>query len=259
MAGETAEQRRKREGQRLLFNTVAELYEATRRGYPAEIIDAMLATAAVGPAAAVLEIGCGTGQLTRQLAGRGLDLTAIDVGPAMVDMARRTVAEPAVRFHVTAFEDFRDGKAFDLVVSATAFHWVDPVTGLVRAARLLRPGGWLALLSTGERYAEPLRSQLRDLWTRYSRRAGEWADQPPWLAALRETALFGPVVEASHEAALRLPARTVCGVERTRATFLSYSPADQARFAAELDGLLQGTPQVDLVQHTVLAMAPVAG
>jgi ubiquinone/menaquinone biosynthesis C-methylase UbiE len=55
------------------------------------------AIAGIGPGADVLEVGCGTGQLTRQLAGRSLELTAIDIGPAMTAAARRTVADPMAR------------------------------------------------------------------------------------------------------------------------------------------------------------------
>ena len=94
---ETPEQRTTRERRRVLFDGVAGLYDATRQSYPAQIVDAILTTAAAGPGAAVLEIGCGTGQLTRQLAGRGLNVTAIDIGPAMVDAARSAVPDPVGR------------------------------------------------------------------------------------------------------------------------------------------------------------------
>ncbi len=127
-------------------------------------------------------------------------------------------------------------------MSATAFHWIDPEVGWAQAARLLRPGGWLALLTTGERYPEPFRT-----------------DQPAWLAALRGTTLFGEVTETRHEKALRLSAQTIIGVECARATFLSYGAEDQAAFTAKLRRLLQSEQYLDLVQETYLAMAPVAG
>lgn len=257
VTAETDEQRRKREQQRVLFDGVAELYDATRQSYPAGMIDAIFTTAAAGRGA-VLEIGCGTGQLTRRLAGRGLNVTAIDIGAAMTEAARCNVGDPMVRFQTSSFEDFADGGPFDLIVSATAFHWVDPGIGLAKAARLLRPGGWLALLTTGERYPEPFRTRLRDLWMRYSRQTGKWPGQPAWAAALRETTLFGEPAEARHTMALRLPAETVMGVERTRATFLSYSEQDQASFTADLRTLLEPDSHVDLVQETLLAMAPAA-
>ena len=253
---ETPEQRRTRERQRVLFDDVAGLYDATRQSYPAEVVDAVVAQAAIGPGAAVLEIGCGTGQFTRQLAGRGFDLTAIDIGAAMVRAARRNVADETARFQVCSFEDFADGGPFDLIASATAFHWIDPSVGLAKAARLLRPGGWLALLTTGERYPEPLPGRLRELWVKYSRPSGAWADQPAWLATLRESALFGAPIETSYATALRLPAETVIGVERTRATFLSFTEQEQADFTAELTALLEPGSPVDLIQESFLAMAP---
>ena len=67
VTAETQEQRRAREHRRVLFDSVAGRYDATRQGYPTEIVDTVVANAALGPGAAVLEIGCGTGQLTRQL------------------------------------------------------------------------------------------------------------------------------------------------------------------------------------------------
>lgn len=119
----------------------------------------------------MLEIGCGTGQFTRQLAGRAFKLTAIDIGAAMVRAAQRNVADVTARFQVCA-----DSGPFDLIVSATAFHWIDPGLGLAKTAGLPRPGGWLALLTTGERYPEPLQGRLHDLWVRYSRQTS----RPGW-------------------------------------------------------------------------------
>jgi len=258
VAPETLAQRKRREERRRLFDSVAELYDTTRRGYPAEIVDAVFANAGIGPGAAVLEIGCGTGQLTGQLAGRGFNLTAIDIGAAMVEAAKCNMADPTVRFQTVPFEEFADDGPFDLIISATAFHWVDPDVGLAKAAQLLRPGGWLALLSTGERYPEPLHSELRALWMRYSRQSEKWADQPRWLTGLRETTLFGTPIESSHDSPVRLPAETVLGLERTRATFLSFSKHDQVGFAADLAALLADRPYIDLVQDTFLAMAPKA-
>ncbi len=93
---------------------------------------------------------------------------------------------------------------------------------------------------------------------RWRRQTGKWTDQPAWVTALRQTTLFGEIVEASHTRALRLPAQTVLGVERTRATFLNYSKQDQANFTADLRTLLEPSSHIDLVQETFLAMAPAA-
>jgi ubiquinone/menaquinone biosynthesis C-methylase UbiE len=131
-----------------LFDRVAEEYDRVRPEYPQSLVDEACAIADLGPGSRAVEVGCGTGKLTRALVERGLRVDAVDPGAAMVEVARRRLAEWPVRFHVERFEDvdLPDG-AFDAVFSATAFHWVDPAVGWAKAARLLRPGGVLALLN----------------------------------------------------------------------------------------------------------------
>jgi SAM-dependent methyltransferase len=258
VTSETSVQRQEREQRRALFDRVAGRYDATRPGCPAEVVDNMIATAAAGPGATVLEIGCGTGQLTRQLSGRGLDLTAIDIGAALVEGARHHVADAAVRFQVCSFEEFTAAGPFDLIVSADAFHWVDPAVALPKAGQLLRPGGWLALLISGGRYPEPLQSQLRELWVRYNRSGQEWSGQPAWLTALRDSPLFCSTVEVSYTRSVRMPAERVLGVERTRATFLSWPEHDQVAFTRDLTALLERGSDIEAARNTFLAMAQTA-
>lgn len=135
----------------------------------------------------------------------------------------------------------------------------DGVAGLYDATRRGYPAEIVSTIvstATGERYPEPLRTQLRDLWVKYSNQNAPSAGQPAWLAALQETSLFSPSVEATHTRAFQLPAHTVMGVERTRATFLSHSKQDQASFTADLGTLLQPATHIDLAQETFLAVAP---
>ncbi|MGZ8695545.1 MAG: class I SAM-dependent methyltransferase [Gaiellaceae bacterium] len=146
------------DGPGLVFDRVAEEYDRVRPNYPAELVDA--ACAGLRPGAPVLEIGCGTGKLTRALAERGLRVDAVDPGPALVELARRAVGGGHVSFHVGRFEDVDlPAASFDAVFSATAFHWIDPHVGWRRVARVLRPGGRLALLTHVPGDA-PLRAEL---------------------------------------------------------------------------------------------------
>jgi protein-L-isoaspartate O-methyltransferase len=82
-ATEGATERVRRRYQRGLFDTVARLYEATRPGYPPELAGFIAETAGAVAGSAVLEVGCGTGQLTEVLAPFGFTLTAIDVGASL--------------------------------------------------------------------------------------------------------------------------------------------------------------------------------
>ncbi len=176
---ESGRDRDKRHYQRALFDGIAERYEASRPGYPAHVVDFVTATAGLAPGDAVLEVGCGTGQLTERLARSGFRLTAIDIGPSMIAAARRRLAGADVLFQVTSFEDLAATEAsFGLVVSGAAFHWIDPGVAFTKSARLLRPGGWLALLGAEETYDDPLGAALDALWAAHGDTSGAW-DRPP--------------------------------------------------------------------------------
>lgn len=125
-----------------VFDPVAELYDRARPTYPDELIDAV---AALGPR--ILEIGPGTGQATRALAERGAEVTAVELGPRLAEIARRNV--PAAHVVVADFDTWEPERAgFDAVTAFTAFHWLDAATKYAKAARLLRPGGALAVVES---------------------------------------------------------------------------------------------------------------
>src|SRR4051812_8498694 len=119
---------------RRTFDAVAERYAAIRPGYLPQTVDDLVELAGLTPGDRVLEIGCGTGQLTVPLAERGLAVTAVELGAGLAAVARRRLADhPAARVVVGAFEDVElEPGSFDLVVAATAFHWIDPAVRLTR-------------------------------------------------------------------------------------------------------------------------------
>ena len=261
---ESERERDKRHHQRTLFDGIAERYELSRPGYPSRVVEFITVTAGLGPGSAVLEIGCGTGQLTERLASSRFRLTAIDIGPSMIAAARRRLAgdradEPtAVSFQVTSFEDLAAADAsFDLLISSAAFHWIDPEVAFSKSARLLRPGGWLALLGTEERYDEPVGEALDALWIRHGDTGGAWQRRPSDPAAVAASGLFGtPACLADTRRAV-LPPDTVIALESTRATFLSWPPGTQRQFTDALARLLESRPAVHLTRHTSVTMAQV--
>jgi SAM-dependent methyltransferase len=130
------------------FDSAAELYHRARPRYPESMIDQLIALAKLTPASRVLEIGAGTGIATAALVERGMEIVALEPGPALADVARRNLAEfDRVRVEVATFEEWEgEPGSFDAVVSATAFHWIDPAVKYAKTARLLKPGGHLAIL-----------------------------------------------------------------------------------------------------------------
>jgi SAM-dependent methyltransferase len=132
------------------FDEAAELYDRARPEYPTAVFDELAELAEIGPGARVLEIGCGTGKATVQLANRGYHVTAVELGPGMAEIAALRLAHaPNVRIEVSAFETWPlPPEPFDAVVSATAFHWIDPAVRVVKSAAALGPDGALTTIGT---------------------------------------------------------------------------------------------------------------
>ncbi len=132
---------------RSIFNEDAAAYDAIRPGYPPQLIEDVLSFSQIPAGGRILEVGCGTGQATLPFAQRGYALLCIDVGEEMLKVARQKLkAFPQVGFWYGAFEDWPlEAGTFDLIISATAFHWVVREVGYPKAAAALKPNGTLAI------------------------------------------------------------------------------------------------------------------
>jgi SAM-dependent methyltransferase len=126
------------------FGATADAYAGLRPGYPADVVDWML-DAASGPVARVADVGAGTGAFTRTLAARGLEVTAYEPDPDMLDRLRAALPQveaaqaPAERLPAA-------DAAFDAVVVAQAWHWMDAAAASTELARVVRPGGALGIV-----------------------------------------------------------------------------------------------------------------
>lgn len=127
-----------------VFDTVAVEYDRHRPTYPDDLIDRACEAGGLATGERVLEVGCGTGQLTRSLVARGLHVTAVEPGQNLIALAGRATSE--VQFVNRRFENAVLDAPFAAVFSASAFHWPDPDVSWGKAARSLRPGGRMALI-----------------------------------------------------------------------------------------------------------------
>jgi SAM-dependent methyltransferase len=124
------------------FGSDAGRYDRARPSYPVALVDRIVGSSPGVGAPSILDVGCGTGISGRLFLAAGCQVLGIEPDARMAELARRN----GVDVEVAKFEEWdAGGRAFDVVIAAQAWHWVDPVAGAAQAAAVLRPGGRLAV------------------------------------------------------------------------------------------------------------------
>ena len=150
-----------------LFGHQAEAYDRSRPSYPDAVIGELL-----GPVPAgldVLDVGCGTGIASRQIAQRGARVLGVELAPPMAEIARGH----GVEVEIAAFEGWdAAGRTFDRVTSAQAWHWLDLPLATAKAASVLRQGGKLCLIWNAGCQPDDLADALEEAYASVVPRCG---------------------------------------------------------------------------------------
>ena len=171
-----------RRGRAASFGDVAEAYERSRPWYPEEAVRWLVSVEPLD----VVDLGAGTGKLTRSLVALGHRVSAVEPLPEMLSHLRDAVPGAAAVQGGAEAIPLEDCSA-DVVVVAQAFHWFDHGPALREIARVLRPGGRIGLIWNVRDESEPWVAELSDAMvgrTGVDRGAG---------APIEASALFGPV------------------------------------------------------------------
>jgi ubiquinone/menaquinone biosynthesis C-methylase UbiE len=177
------------------FSSVADVYERARPSYPAEAVDHLARALGLRAGATVVDLGAGTGKLTRLLVPTGARVVAVEPLPEMRAVLERVV--PGIEAVEGTAEGIplADGAA-DAVTAAQAFHWFDPARALPEIHRVLRPGGRLGLIWNSRDLDDPLQARVEELISPYRETHPQQMSRS-WQAPLSESPLFGPAEEVS--------------------------------------------------------------
>jgi len=183
------------------FASAADSYEQGRPDYTPEVVDALVAELGLGAGSRVLDLAAGTGKLTRALlawssgAGGGLEVLAVEPQAEMREMLARAVGAERALDGLAERIPLPD-RSLDAVTVADAFHWFDRRAALREIARVLRPGGGLAVIATAPDWSGVAWAHALGTLITRERPAHPHFDEPPWQETVRADALWEDPREA---------------------------------------------------------------
>jgi SAM-dependent methyltransferase len=247
---------------KVTFESIAERYHAARPDYPDELFDSLIAAADLPAGAKLLEVGCGTGKATIPLAKHGFEITALELGAQLAATARLNLAGyDLVTVVQQAFEAWQppEGHRFDLVYSATAWHWIDPVLGYERAWHALRPGGHLAIWAAEHvvppEDGDPFFSQIQDVYDEIGEGVPPGTEfpvpgkLPTHLAAIEGSGLFAVMLTSEFIWSRHYTAEEYIALLNTFSGHIAMAGWQRDRLYGEIRRLLAARPDGTVLRH----------
>lgn len=225
------------------FGEVALDYERGRPDYPAAAVDELLRD----HPRVVVDVGAGTGKLTRALVGRAPTVVAVEPDDAMRAVLSDLLPDVTALRGTAEALPLPDASA-DLVVAAQAWHWVDPVRAVPEVARVLRPGGVLGLVWNKRDESDPWIARLSALLVEYG--TAPDAEYEPEIGAP-----FGPVATTEHSWTNHVPMDVAVAMVTSRSYVIALPADRRAELVARVEALAEsvadaGTVPVPYVTRT---------
>jgi SAM-dependent methyltransferase len=232
------------------FDAAAGLYERSRPEYPPEAVDLLARLLPLRAGRTLLDLGAGTGKLSRLAAARGAAVIALEPSAAMIRQAGGEGIH-LVRGIAEALPVRRHG--VDAICAAQSFHWFDGRRALGEAHRALSHGGRLALVWNVREDAAPFTAALSAIVNRYEGEAPRYRTGAWHRAFDAARDLFRPVEEARFPNVHALPPDGV--VDRVASvSFVAAMPeAERGKVLDEVRALLASHPDAAGKDEVILA------
>jgi SAM-dependent methyltransferase len=222
---------------------LAEQYERARPSYPAEAVALLTRELALGPGRRVLDLAAGTGKLTRLLVGTGADVVAVE--PLASMRGAFTAMLPGVEILDGTAESIPlPDASVEAVTAAQAFHWFEPGRALAEIARVLRPGGGLAMVWNEQDGSVPWVAALGAATDRAALCPHD--EETDWAAivATAGAGQFTPLQTASLSFEQEMDVERLCA-RVASASYVAVMPAsDREALLERVRALVDGFPPV---------------
>jgi SAM-dependent methyltransferase len=235
------------------FSVAVEEYERGRPSYPHDAGTLLVRELGLSPASTVLDLAAGTGKLTRLLLPLAGRVIAVDASEPMLGMLREQLPDVDARVGTAEAIPLAD-RSVDAVVVGEAFHWFGTTEVCREIARVLRPGGGLALLWNRARSAESgpaWQAAVEALSTPYRKAAGEFpAEGERWKLALQQTPAFAPLSQAEVEHVHRMVPDDLVALVASWSWIANLPDDERTVLLARVHELVADEPEISLRYRT---------
>jgi SAM-dependent methyltransferase len=235
-----------RDRYRLSFGSVAEIYERARPLYAPDALGWLRERLPLGR---VLDLGAGTGKLSRQLAALGVDVVAVEPDDEMREVFARVL--PEVELHAGSAESIPlpDGSV-DAVTAGQAFHWFVVEHAVPEIHRVLRDGGGVALLWNHWNEDDPMLKALDEISARLR---PPWAREDEWKHPLEGSELFGNGELRKFDYVEELDLDVVVARLSSTSAFVNAQPTERDAALAEIRELVGGRREFPAITTVAVA------
>jgi SAM-dependent methyltransferase len=216
------------------FAAAADVYERARPSYPQEAVDWLVAQTGLGAGRTVVDLGAGTGKLTRLLVPTGARVVAVE---PIAEMRAHIEGAEVIDGTAEAMP-FPDGSV-DVVAVAQAFHWFDHDRALPEIHRVLREGGSLALVWNMRDFDDPLQRGVEDLLEPI-RHGVPGQAVGAWREPLARSELFGPAVVGRFDYEQQFTRDDLCDRVASTSFVAAMSPVDREELLVRVRALAAG-------------------
>jgi protein-L-isoaspartate O-methyltransferase len=225
------------------FNEIAPLYDTARPDYPAGLVEDLIELASLTTSSSILEIGTGTGKATLPFAEKGYKVHCLEPGKNLVTVAAKNLELfPAVTFENVTFEDWPiQTAAFDLVMSAQAFHWIPATIAYPKVATALKKSGRIALFwNLADNPEEEVFCQLDRAHQQYTNFVLKPAPQQRQQQEndLLQCGYFTDIAIREYPRSIRYSTQQYLDLLKTQSDYLILSPAQQQHLVQEIAEIL---------------------
>ncbi len=225
------------------FDATADAYERGRPDYPQAAIDALVGALGIGPGKTVVDLGAGTGKLTRMLLPTRARVIAVDPVEAMYRTFRQVLPGVEVVAGTAEALPFADA-SFDAAVVAQAFHWFRGEEALEGIARVLKPMGRLGLLWNLRDESVPWVQRLGEIIGPYERKAPR-EQTGTWREAFSRTVAFGTLHQRRFTHVQELDADGLVARVASMSYIASLEAGDRDRILEEVRALAADVAEAD--------------